>query len=150
MSTWSTIHANTAGGEITVDRFVEMSGIVPKALTVDVEGAEFRVLSGASKTLVNYRPLVWVSIHPELRLKAFGTNKTEILSLMHNCGYAWQYLGVDHEEHYFFYPPKFIGKIILVPSPWMTHATRHESFEEKMPDWKDCMGMSYASKWGAQ
>ena len=39
-----------------------------------------------------------------------------IIGYMGSCGYDYQYLGVDHEEHYFFYPLEREHNIVLVDS----------------------------------
>ena len=148
-TTWSVIHSSTVGPELMIDQFVKSSGVIPRALTIDVEGAEFRVLSGAHETLLEHRPLVWVSLHPELRMKTYHKSKQAVRDFIKDCGYERQYLGVDHEEHDFCYPKELAGKVVLVDSPWMTHATRHESFEEKILGWKDTEGMPYAKQWGS-
>lgn len=136
---WAAIHSFVVSGElpeVRLDDFVKFNAMpTPQAITMDVEGAEGRVLEGAWDVLLNQRPLVWVSIHPEERLKKYDTSREEILQFMLDAGYKNQYLGVDHESHYFFYPME--RDVVLVNSPWMTHGTRHETFEQKIPDWKD-------------
>jgi FkbM family methyltransferase len=147
---WAEIHSRTDIPEVTLDDFVQSTGIVPNALTIDVEGAETRVLEGAEGILKDPRPLIWLSIHPEKRLASFGSDKEEILSIFHFYDYEYQYLGVDHEEHYFFYPRERTVDVKLVDSPWMTYGKRNMTFEEAIPGWEDCMGMPYAKAWGKQ
>lgn len=48
-----------------------------------------------------------------------------IIRYMGSCRYDYQYLGVDHEEHYFFYPLEREHNIVLVDSPWLTYGKRH-------------------------
>lgn len=148
---WAAIHtAITLPGmatEIFIDHFVEITGIIPSAIAMDIEGAEKRALEGASATLCNNRPLVWVSIHPEVRLKKYGTSRQEILDFMEMCDYRFQYLGVDHEEHYFFYPRERSNEVTLVESPWMTNGKRNMTFEQAIPDWEDPWKVEKAT-WG--
>lgn len=144
--TWAEIHSRTDIPEITLDGFVEDTGIVPRALTIDVEGSEMRVVEGMEETLRDHQPLVWMSIHPEKRLESFRTTKQQILFMFRWYGYECQYLGVDHEEHYFFYPRK--SEVTLVDSPWKTYGKRDMTFEEAIPGWTDSMGMPYAKEWG--
>jgi FkbM family methyltransferase len=47
----------------TVDAEVAASGLVPRCLKIDVEGAEAAVLRGAEKTLREHRPVVFVATH---------------------------------------------------------------------------------------
>ncbi len=49
---------------ITLDQFVENSGVIPDVIKIDVEGAELLVLRGAECLLARYRPYVIVGVHP--------------------------------------------------------------------------------------
>jgi FkbM family methyltransferase len=144
---WEKIHVNPSAETVAVDRLVARSFVIPQALTIDVEGAELKVLKGAEFVLTRFRPLVWVSVHPTQRLAAFGATKQEIFDLMKSLGYWWQYLGVDHEEHWFFYPKERRNDVVLVDSPWMTNGKRNLTFEEAIPNWTDDMGMPYTAGW---
>jgi hypothetical protein len=48
---------------ITVDTFVTLSGVLPDLIKMDVEGAEFDVLSGAEDTLRTAKPILFLSVH---------------------------------------------------------------------------------------
>lgn len=96
------IHDNGPTQQITVDDYVQKSGIIPKALTIDVEGAEFLVLTGASGTLKDYKPKLFVSIHPDLMERDYGTTKKDISLLLSELGYKAELLGIDHEEHWYY------------------------------------------------
>lgn len=146
---WSEIHASTNHPEIRLSDVVEETHVTPAAVTIDVEGAELRVLRGSHYLLRCVRPLFWVSVHPRIRLEKFdGATKERIFELFESYDYRRQYLGVDHEEHYFFYPAERVDRVALVDSPWMTHGKRDMTFEEAIPDWQDVMGMPYATAWG--
>lgn len=98
--------SNGAGATPTtsVDAFVSRWGITPKALNIDVEGAELRVLAGAAAMLTHPSSdleSVWVSVHPDL-MQNFGQTPDDLFMFMDNCGWAAQHLGSDHEEHYLF------------------------------------------------
>lgn len=90
--------------ELRLDDMVERSGIIPDALTMDVEGAELLILRGAEKTLKTYKPKVWVSIHPDLGLRDYGVTAQETIDFMTNLGYKKEHLATDHECHYYFSP----------------------------------------------
>lgn len=93
-----------ASPQTSIDDFVACTGIVPAALTIDVEGAEILVLRGARETLGRYRPLVWASLHPEFCLRDYGVVVEEVHELMRSAGYQSEYLATDHEEHWIFRP----------------------------------------------
>lgn len=88
--------------EVTIDDYVKYVQVVPDAITIDVEGAEFLVLKGAEETLKNHHPKVWVSIHPDLGLRDYNLNPMELMEFMYSFGYKSEFLGVDHEEHHYF------------------------------------------------
>lgn len=87
---------------IELDKFVDETGIVPDALTMDVEGAELLVLKGAEKTLKKYKPKLWVSIHPDLGLRDYEITKEMTLDFLEGLGYVGEHLSTDHEEHWYF------------------------------------------------
>lgn len=88
--------------EVTLDDYVEKTGIIPDVLTMDVEGAEYLIINGSEKTLKKYKPKVWISIHPDLGLRDYGITKEMMLDKMESFGYDGEYLSTDHEEHWFF------------------------------------------------
>lgn len=60
-----------AGGDLRVralrlDDVVAEREIVPAVVKIDVEGAEWKVLSGGRETLRAHRPLVFLSVHSEI------------------------------------------------------------------------------------
>lgn len=79
----------------TLDDIVVMLGC-PRAISIDVEGAEGLVLQGGTRMLADCRPLLWVSEHPDLQLN----NYPESLVVEHLLGamnYKRTWLGDDHE-----------------------------------------------------
>ncbi len=73
-------------------------------ITIDVEGAELKVLRGAEKTLKIWQPLVWCSVHPDMMERDYQHTKADLLFFMDECGYQAELLAIDHEEHWFFTP----------------------------------------------
>lgn|ERR1017187_5044318 len=57
------------------------------ALKIDVEGAEFLVLKGATETLDRDRPIVSVEL-VDAQLKAMGSNVAEVTAFMRSHGYT--------------------------------------------------------------
>lgn len=88
----------------TLDAFAAQTGLVPDALTIDVEGAELLVLRGAERTLREARPLVWCSLHPAFLREQYATEPEAVLEYMARMGYRARLLAIDHEEHWFFDP----------------------------------------------
>jgi FkbM family methyltransferase len=71
-----------------LDDIVREAGVTRvDAIKIDVEGAEFLVLKGASETLDRYRPVVVVEL-VDRQLKAMGSSVEEVMAFMRSHGYA--------------------------------------------------------------
>ncbi len=91
---------------VTLDDYSAVTGAIPDAISIDVEGAEMIVLRGAAGLLrAQAVRNLWVSVHPDLLDENYGSTVTELLGFMAGCGYAHEMLGLDHEEHHRFYLP---------------------------------------------
>jgi FkbM family methyltransferase len=95
-------HADTTA-QLRADHLADLIG-PPTALTIDVEGAELLVLRGAERILQRVRPKVWVSVHPDLALRDYGTTTDELMEYVERFGYRAEHLATDHETHYYFEP----------------------------------------------
>jgi len=83
-----------------LDQLALSIGVVPDAITIDVEGAELAVLKGAHKLLGGRRPTIWVSIHPKMMRTDYRVSKALLLGYMNDVDYEGHLLGIDHEEHW--------------------------------------------------
>jgi hypothetical protein len=45
---------------------------------------------------------VWVSVHPDMMLRDYGTEAEELHAFMADHGYTGEHLATDHEQHWFF------------------------------------------------
>lgn len=88
--------------QITIDDYVKKTGIVPTALTMDTEGAELLILTGAVKTLTNNSLKVWVSEHDDLAERDYGVKSDAIPDFMRSLGYTAEILATDHERHVYY------------------------------------------------
>lgn len=88
---------------LTIDRLAGSVGN-PRAITIDVEGAELSVLRGAEDVLSHSAPLIWVSVHPDLAERDYGTTTDDLLSFADDFDYDAELLAVDHEHHYLLTP----------------------------------------------
>lgn len=88
--------------QITVDDFVSSTNIVPRGISIDVEGAEFLVLKGARQTLVNYKPLIWLSLHDINGALTYDyrSNKEEVFEFLTTCGYKMTWLENYGDSHW--------------------------------------------------
>lgn len=89
--------------QITLDDYIKQTGYVPNAITIDVEGAELKVLQGAADTLKYKKPKLWVSIHPDLMERDYKVHPDDVHEFLYKMGYkTGKHLATDHEMHYFF------------------------------------------------
>lgn len=74
-------------------------------ITLDVEGAELRVLRGAEGLLREDKPVVFCSVHPGFMQDTYGDTKLKLFSYMAHLQYTSTFLCTDHEEHWVFQHP---------------------------------------------
>lgn len=89
---------------ITIADFYIFSGIIPKMITIDVEGAEYEVLKGAWYILFAFRPFVYVSLHPDFITDKYDYTACELFDFMLGLQYEPEFIIYDHEYHWFFHP----------------------------------------------
>ena len=95
------LHQHTDTPQVTLDAWATFP---VHGITIDVEGAELRVLRGAHDLLVSARPAVWVSVHPDLMERDYGHVPADLQSFMFDVGYRGAHLATDHEEHWCYMP----------------------------------------------
>ena len=57
-------YKRTAVKQITLDEFCNLHQLKPQMIKIDVEGAELHVLKGSVKILRQYKPTIFLSVHP--------------------------------------------------------------------------------------
>lgn len=112
---------------ISIDDFCSETQITPEALTIDVEGAEMLVLKGAKQTLLDKKPLVWASLHPDCSAERYGYPISQINEYMAKLGYVGEQIAEDHEEHWIFYNPS-VHSPIKVQDTWNIGSTHRQPF----------------------
>ena len=90
-------------GQITIDSCVYDRGIKPPtAISLDVEGSEWRVLGGAERVLKEYKPKIWLSGHPEFMLQQWDESLYDLRQWIKGFGYKETLLDYQHEVHLFY------------------------------------------------
>lgn len=84
---------------ITIDDLVKITGLTPKHICMDIEGGEGLALRGAEKTLREYHPNIWLSIHPEVMFSDFGEYARDLRTWIKDIGYLEVFLDYQHELH---------------------------------------------------
>ncbi len=75
----------------------------PCLLKIDVEGAELLVLDGADRFVRRNRPVILVSVHPDM-LRDRGHSDAAVRGWLTERGYSVRVLAIDHEEHWWCEP----------------------------------------------
>ena len=90
-------------GQITIDSCVYDHGIKPPtAISIDVEGSEWRVLGGARRVLEEYKPKIWLSGHPEFMIMYWNEYLGDLRTWIKDLGYKETLLDYKHEVHLFY------------------------------------------------
>ena len=94
---------------ITLNEFVASTGVVPDALTMDVEGFEPTVIAGAVNVIRAHRPLIWLSVHNPngnniLQKYTGSAHLDEMHHTLLDLGYSVEIIAEDHERHTFYHP----------------------------------------------
>ena len=88
--------------QITLDDLVARTGLIPDAIVMDIEGAEFSALKGCRQVLERDRPIMWVSVHPQTMRDWYEAELDDILHLMDDVEYDAELLGEDSEMYWLF------------------------------------------------
>jgi hypothetical protein len=90
-------------GQITIDSCVYDNGIKPPtAISLDVEGSEWRVLGGAERVLREHKPKIWLSGHPEFMLQQWDESLYNLRQWIKGLGYTETILDYQHEVHLYY------------------------------------------------
>lgn len=87
-----------------IDTIVRTTGYPPTALSIDVEGSEMEVLKGARQTIAQYKPKIWLSLHPEFLIQQWGIYGRDVRNWIIDLGYKEKLLAYDHEVHLYYEP----------------------------------------------
>jgi FkbM family methyltransferase len=68
---------------IKLDDFAESRTLSPSVIKIDVEGAELQVLKGAARIIQQFRPALWLALHP-VALRTSGTSLQNIWELLND------------------------------------------------------------------
>lgn len=72
--------------QVSLDDFVSAHSVEPEVIKIDVEGAEYGVLKGASAVMRQHRPVIFLSVHAG-QLALFGNSAEELMGLAARLGY---------------------------------------------------------------
>jgi len=79
-------YKRTVVKQITLDKFCNLHELQPQLIKIDVEGAELHVLKGSEKVLRQYKPTIFLSVHPR-HITELGGSTEELESFIAKMGY---------------------------------------------------------------
>lgn len=90
--------------QIRLSELVGYSNIeYPTAISIDVEGSEWRVLEGLESILSSHlKPKIWLSGHPEFMFHQYGEYLSELRKWIKDFGYTEILLDYQHEVHLYY------------------------------------------------
>lgn len=97
---------------ITLDQIANETGRAPSGITIDVEGAELRVLYGAKQIVANDRPLLWISVHQAMLEYDYQTTSEDLHWWLGDQGYVGRQLERGHEHIWFYAPRERAGDVV--------------------------------------
>lgn len=75
----------------------------PTIIALDVEGSEGHVLRGAEQTLREYKPKIFLSLHPEFMQNSFNESSDDLRDWLKSLGYTESLIEHPaHEWHYLY------------------------------------------------
>jgi len=76
--------------QVSLDSFCKKNELIPDVIKIDVEGSELNVLEGAKNILTKYKPIIFLSVHPE-HLKILGQETIQLNNLLNEHNYKIYY-----------------------------------------------------------
>jgi len=83
---------------VALDDYVVPGIRPPSIIKCDIEGAELLFLRGAIRVLREFRPVLFLSVHPPL-LPAFGHTLEDVRAWLQAAGYRWHVIDEVGELH---------------------------------------------------
>jgi len=72
--------------QVSIDYYCDKNNLQPDLIKIDVEGAEINVLRGARETIAEFKPMIFLSVHPN-QIRALGGSDAALLKEIHRSGY---------------------------------------------------------------
>tara|TARA_Y100000591_G_scaffold150719_1_gene129593 strand:+ start:2616 stop:3443 length:828 start_codon:yes stop_codon:yes gene_type:complete len=73
--------------QVSIDSYCQKNNLCPDLIKIDVEGAEISVLRGAKETMKRFKPIIFLSVHPNQILQ-LGGSEEDLLEIINYCGYS--------------------------------------------------------------
>lgn len=89
--------------QLKIDDIVQKTGVIPTALSLDIEGSEGRALRGAEQTLREHKPKIWLSLHPEFLREQYDEWGAELRDWIIKLGYKETLIDYPLHECHLYY-----------------------------------------------
>lgn len=86
------LYHKTTRQQVSLDDFCQSQKIVPDIIKIDVEGAEYDVIKGATQLLTRHSPIIFLSLHPK-ELLLMGSSVENVITLLLQLNYN----ALDHQ-----------------------------------------------------
>lgn len=90
--------------QVKIDDFIKTIPIIPNVISMDVEGSEGKVLRGAEETIRKYKPILYISMHPEFLITQYNEWTAELRGWIKDLDYDEVLLDYQHECHFLYTP----------------------------------------------
>lgn len=84
------------GEDVELDDYAEAE-FPPDVVKTDVEGDEYTVLKGATDTLREAKPHLFVEMHPD-GIEETGRTQRDLLEMLESIGYGLSYIGFENHR----------------------------------------------------
>lgn len=74
----------------------------PTVIIMDVEGSEYEVLKGSEELIKDYKPKIYLSLHPEFLYHQYRVYSREVRDWLKDRGYTEKLLDYEHEVHLYY------------------------------------------------
>lgn len=94
-------------GDIPIYRIDDLNSagfVSPTIITMDVEGSEWEVLQGAEHCIDTFKPVIFLSLHPEFLIDQYNKYSYEVRRWIMDKGYKETLLDYQHEVHLMYEP----------------------------------------------
>ena len=72
--------------QVSIDSYCADNNLHPDLIKIDVEGAEINVLKGARRVIKEFKPMIFLSVHPNA-IRALEESDDALLNEIHASGY---------------------------------------------------------------
>lgn len=98
------LHTSTGVPQTKIDDLIATGTPPPNVICMDIEGSEGEALKGAEQTILKYKPVIYLSLHPEFLFNYYGVYSRNLRDWIRDRGYKETLLDYQHEVHLLYEP----------------------------------------------